>query len=103
MTGKEVVTTKRWNGRSFFIAAMGCVAIALALYVFASNIQIESYSGSGSGNVDEAAVSKRYLLTILGHGLIGTAVYLASIGCIVRAIWFVKGDEEKALFEIKQP
>lgn len=101
MTGKESVMIKRWNGKAFFIAAMICVAGALALYMFASNVQIETYSGSG--NLDEAAVHKRFLLMIIGHVLIGVSVYLASLGCIVRAIWFVKGDEEKPLFDIKQP
>ena len=90
---------KRWNGRSFFIAAAACIAIAVALYMFASNVSVESYYG----NIDEAAVRKRFLLTMAGHGLIGVSIYLASLGCIVRAIWFVKGDGEKALFEVKQP
>lgn len=54
---------KRWNGRSFFIAALVCIAVAVLLYMFASNVQIETYSGSG--NIDEAAVHKRFLLTII--------------------------------------
>jgi hypothetical protein len=50
---------------------------------------------------DPGAIETQLRLFIFGHGFIGLSVFLLSMGCIIRAIWFLPGDEEKALPERK--
>jgi hypothetical protein len=86
---------KRWNGGSFFIAGFVSLGLALVLYFFAVNTNTSAYMS------DPGAIETQLRLFIFGHGFIGLSVFLLSMGCIIRAIWFLPGDEEKALPERK--
>lgn len=83
---------KRPTGQGWFVVAVisGCVAVLSFLLVLGMGEQ--SY-----GVIDPDPRSWRLLLILVSEYAMGLALFATAIGSILRALWFLPGEEEKTL------
>jgi hypothetical protein len=80
-------TLRRPNGR--LILAAGIVAMVLGILVYALAPL------APTADPDSAALFDKQRMLAVGRNLFWTGLPVALTGLIVRALWFLAGDEEK--------
>lgn len=83
--------TTRPTGRAFIIAAWICAASAV-LCIFISMV---TDAATPSGGINETNVDIKANALLLGEALAALWLALLPVGYIIRAIWFLPGEESK--------
>ena len=83
---------KRPTGQGWFVVAVisGCVGALSFLFVL--GMKKESY-----GLLEPEPFSWRLLFMAVSEYALGLALFATAIGSILRALWFLPGEEEKTL------
>jgi hypothetical protein len=84
-------TLRRPNGR--WIIAAGAIAMVLGALIH--TLATLTAAADVPSNSDAAALFDRERLQAVGRNLFWTGLPLLLTGMIVRALWFLAGDEEK--------
>jgi hypothetical protein len=83
-------TIRRPHGGGLMKGGIALIILALLLTLVAAGTETARY-----GEVDIGLVAHQALLTLAAGGVFQLGLVLALAGAIVRAIWFLPGDDSK--------